>query len=97
MWADLLGFAAAALVLATFSMREARALRLLALGSNLLFIAYGLAAALPPIVVLHVLLLPINLLRLIELQRARAERTRNDDPDPGEGMDDAGGVMSHKP
>lgn len=60
---DAIGFAASALVFLTFCMRTLLPLRLVALISNLLFIAYGLAAGLVPILVLHLLLLPMNLWR----------------------------------
>ena len=61
---ELLGYVAAGLVLATFSARSIIALRVLAIASNLLFIAYAAGAHLPPVLILHALLLPINLLRL---------------------------------
>jgi len=70
---ELLGYAAAGLVLATFSARSIIALRVLAIASNVMFIAYATAAHLPPILILHALLLPINLLRLWQ---ALAERRR---------------------
>ena len=63
---ELLGYAAAGLVLATFSARSITALRSLAIASNLLFIAYAACAHLLPVLVLHVLLLPINLTRLCQ-------------------------------
>ena len=61
---ELLGYAAAGLVLATFSARSIRALRALAIASDLLFIAYAACAALMPVLVLHALLLPMNVIRL---------------------------------
>jgi hypothetical protein len=64
------GSAAAALVLLTFTTREMRTLRLIAICSNVAFIAYGALDWLPPIVLLHVTLLPLNLLRLIQLKKA---------------------------
>lgn len=70
---ELLGYAAAGLVVATFSARSITALRVLAIASNVLFIAYATGAHLPPILILHALLLPINLLRLWQ---ALAERRR---------------------
>ena len=70
---ELLGYAAAGLVLATFSARSITALRALAIASNLLFIAYAAGAHLPPVLILHALLLPINLIRL---RQALAERRR---------------------
>jgi hypothetical protein len=63
---DLLGWTAAALMVATFACRDARCMRPLAVATNLAFIGYGLAAWLPPIWALHLLLLPINLWRWAE-------------------------------
>lgn len=61
---DVLGYLASALVLAAFGMRDMRALRLAAIASNLAFIGYAAWAGIPPVLVLHLLLLPMNLLRL---------------------------------
>jgi len=66
MGADLLGYVASALVLATFCMRAMVPLRILAIFSNLAFIAYGYEASLLPILLLHLVLLPVNLVRLAE-------------------------------
>lgn len=66
MHADTLGWIAAALMVATFSCREARRLRPLAVATNVAFIGYGVMAGLPPVLVLHLLLLPINLWRCIQ-------------------------------
>jgi hypothetical protein len=43
-------------------------LRLLALTSNVLFSAYGMVAHIYPVVFLHLLLLPINLLKLYRIR-----------------------------
>jgi CRP/FNR family transcriptional regulator, cyclic AMP receptor protein len=61
---DLLGYAAAALVLLAFSLRSLTALRAVAIASNLMFMAYALGAHLAPVFVLHAALLPVNLWRL---------------------------------
>jgi CRP/FNR family transcriptional regulator, cyclic AMP receptor protein len=61
---NLLGYFAAALVLATFCARQMITLRSLAIVSNVAFIAYAYWAALPPILVLHVVMLPMNVMRL---------------------------------
>jgi CRP/FNR family cyclic AMP-dependent transcriptional regulator len=61
---DLIGYLASALVLATFCMRNMVALRCMAMASNVAFIAYGGLADLGPVLVLHLLLLPVNALRL---------------------------------
>jgi CRP/FNR family transcriptional regulator, cyclic AMP receptor protein len=67
--ADVIGYAGAVLVFATFWMKTMVPLRALGLASNVFFIGYGyLAAAYPPLV-LHVLLLPLNIMRLREMLR----------------------------
>lgn len=71
---DLIGWAAAALTLLTFSMRSMTSLRIAAVAASLCFIAYGAAQALYPVVALHCLLLPCNLYRLLEhLRRNRRQ------------------------
>ena len=64
-----LGYAASAAVLATFCMSTMIPLRVAALGSNVLFMAYGYADHLYPVFVLHAILLPVNALRLVQFQR----------------------------
>jgi uncharacterized delta-60 repeat protein len=54
-------------MVATFSCRDARRMRPLAVATNLAFIGYGLAASLPPVLALHALLLLINLWRWAQL------------------------------
>ena len=61
--ADAIGWLAASLMTATFFCRDALAMRPLAVATNLAFVGYGAAAALPPVLALHLLLLPINLWR----------------------------------
>src|SRR4051812_38138154 len=73
---DGVGFAAAGLVLATFCMRSMRALRWVAIASNLAFIAYGYLGHLAPVLLLHVLLLPINVCRLAQLCGGQARSKR---------------------
>ena len=63
--ADWLGYAALLAVLATFLMRTMRLLRLVAILSNILFVAYGYIDHIQPIFLLHLALLPINLWRLV--------------------------------
>src|SRR5215469_10661962 len=65
--ANLLGYIAAGFVFVTFWMKTMVPLRLLGIGSNIFFIAYGyLASAYPPLL-LHVFLLPLNIVRLREM------------------------------
>jgi CRP-like cAMP-binding protein len=68
-WVELLGYAAAASVLATFCMRTMLPLRVMALVSNVLFALYGYFGGLYPVMILHLILFPVNLVRLIEIQR----------------------------
>jgi len=64
---DAIGYLAATLVLATFWMRSMSSLRYVAIASNLAFITYGYIGDLMPVLLLHILLLPVNALRLVEL------------------------------
>jgi CRP/FNR family transcriptional regulator, cyclic AMP receptor protein len=71
-----LGWAAAAMTLLTFSMKAMLPLRLVAIWSNLLFIAYGGISVYAldnnfaqPVLALHGVLLPLNSLRLFQLLR----------------------------
>jgi CRP/FNR family transcriptional regulator, cyclic AMP receptor protein len=66
---EIVGYIAAGLVLATFSMRTMIPLRLLGISSNVAFIAYGLMASLAPVVALHAILLPLNIYRFVEMRR----------------------------
>jgi hypothetical protein len=68
--ADVLGYAASCAVLATFLMRTMVPLRLIAILSNVLFLAFGYIENIHPVFFLHMVLLPINLWRLMALQRA---------------------------
>ena len=64
---DAIGYLAASLVVATFCMRSMVALRSVAIASNLAFIGYGYSGDLMPVLLLHLVLLPVNLARLAEL------------------------------
>lgn len=61
------GWVAACLVLLGFSLRIITSLRLIAVFSNLAFMAYSIQINSTPILVLHSLLLPLNLYRLAQL------------------------------
>jgi hypothetical protein len=63
---DLLGYTASALVVLTFYMKEMIPLRMVALCSNVCFLAYGGSLHLGPVIVLHTMLIPINVWRLIQ-------------------------------
>jgi hypothetical protein len=62
---DILGYAASRAVLATFLTRTMVPLRLIAILSNVLFVAFGYAQHIYPVLFLHVALLPINIWRLV--------------------------------
>ncbi len=65
--ADVIGYVAALLVFITFWMKTTVPLRALGIARNLIFIGYGyLAGAYPPLL-LHILLLPLNVMRLREI------------------------------
>jgi CRP/FNR family cyclic AMP-dependent transcriptional regulator len=73
---DVLGYAASAAVLATFCMSTMIPLRILALGSNVLFMAYGYVDHLYPVFTLHAILLPVNALRLMQFLRLMRDMRR---------------------
>jgi hypothetical protein len=70
------GYLAAALVLLTFLMKDMRARRMVALPSNMPF-SLMVLNTLPPVVALHLMLLPINLVRLKDAcQRRKKLQTK---------------------
>ena len=60
-----IGYVASALVLAAFGMKDMVNLRVVAICSNMAFIAYALLLNLLPVLILHVVLLPLNGWRLM--------------------------------
>ncbi len=66
---EMVGFVAAGLVLATFVMRTMLPLRILGIASNVAFMTYGWLQDLPPVLILHAILLPVNVYRLVEMHR----------------------------
>jgi hypothetical protein len=68
-WVDYVGFLAALTVLATFCMDTILPLRGFAIASNILFIVYGIAGQLYPVLLLHAVLLPINIGKIVQLVR----------------------------
>jgi hypothetical protein len=83
---DALGYAASGLTLATFAQRAMLPMRIMAIGANFCFIGYGAMGQFMPVLVLHIILLPINLARLRMLvsehnrNRARPHETAVDAP-----------------
>jgi hypothetical protein len=54
----------------TFVAEDMRVLRIVAIFSNLAFITYATSAWLSPVLFLHMVLLPLNIVRLAEIVRA---------------------------
>jgi CRP/FNR family transcriptional regulator, cyclic AMP receptor protein len=67
--AELLGYAAAACVFVTFYMKTMVPLRIAGIVSNFLFIGYGYAVDAHPVLFLHLILLPLNVLRLHQMRK----------------------------
>ena len=73
--AEISGFVAAGLVFMTFYMKTMVPLRIIGICSNCAFITYGYLGALYRVLILHLILLPLNGLRLREmLQLAKQVR-----------------------
>lgn len=72
---EAIGYLASLLVLATFCMHGMVALRLVAIASNIAFFAYGALAGIGPVLMLHLVLLPINVWRLIQALHDEQART----------------------
>jgi CRP/FNR family cyclic AMP-dependent transcriptional regulator len=68
-WIDAIGYLASALVFVTFCMRTMIPLRIVAIASNLCFVAYGFFGHVYPVLFLHLILLPMNGWRTIEMMR----------------------------
>jgi hypothetical protein len=66
---DLIGYVASSLVFATFYVKRILTLRIIAICSNITFILYAFECHLHPIFILHSLLLPLNIYRILELIR----------------------------
>jgi CRP/FNR family transcriptional regulator, cyclic AMP receptor protein len=65
---EFFGYVASALVFATFYMRTMLPLRAVAIASNVAFVVYASIEGLTPILILHSALLPLNVLRLVQLR-----------------------------
>ncbi|MGA8260507.1 MAG: cyclic nucleotide-binding domain-containing protein [Arenicellales bacterium] len=66
---EVLGYLASGLVFTSFYMKTMIPLRLVAIGSNIAFMSYGFAEGLYPVFILHVLLFPLNVYRLVQIRR----------------------------
>lgn len=65
---EIFGYIASILVFVTFYMKTMVPLRLVAIASNVAFITYSGIEGLTPILILHCALLPLNVIRLVELR-----------------------------
>jgi CRP/FNR family cyclic AMP-dependent transcriptional regulator len=65
---DFLGYTASATVLATFCMSTMTPLRVTAILSNILFSLFGLWTHIYPVMLLHLILLPVNIARLVQIR-----------------------------
>ncbi|NJO55473.1 MAG: cyclic nucleotide-binding domain-containing protein [Rhodospirillales bacterium] len=71
MWAEFIGYLAASLGLATFAMKGMLPLRALAVAMNIAFVAYGYLSGIEILWIAHLIQLPLNVVRLIEIWRTR--------------------------
>lgn len=67
--AEAVGYLASLLVFLTFYTKTMIPLRIVGICSNFAFIAYGYLGALYPVLILHLILLPLNIFRLREMLR----------------------------
>jgi len=68
-WIQALGFLAALLMFSTFYMKNMIPLRIIGMASNVTFIIYAGITHVWPLFVLHIVLLPMNFFRLIQMIR----------------------------
>jgi len=80
---ELIGWAAALMTFAAYSMKTMLLLRIAAVGANLLFISYGALTGVMPMLVLHIGLLPLNTFRLFQILRTTRQVR---DASPAEGL-----------
>jgi CRP-like cAMP-binding protein len=67
-WVDGAGYVASLLVFCAFYMKTMIPLRWVAIASNVAFLTYGIAGRVYPVLLLHVVLLPLNCLRLQQMR-----------------------------
>lgn len=70
-WPEIIGYLACGLVFLTFCMKGMLQLRVIAVASNIVFLAYAAVAELVPIFVLHATLLPLNIVRTVQKFKER--------------------------
>jgi len=67
-WVELSGYVASLLVFVAFYMKTMTPLRVVAILSNVAFIAYAVGGHLYPVLILHLVLLPLNCIRLRQMR-----------------------------
>jgi hypothetical protein len=67
-WVEVAGYIASVLVFCTFYMKTMIPLRVVGILSNVAFMIYAVGGRLHPVLILHAILLPLNCLRLIQMQ-----------------------------
>lgn len=81
-WTETALWTASALVFGAFFMKAILPLRIVAIGSNVAFMVYAVAATNVPILILHAALLPLNLLRVVQHLRLVRDVRRALDNEP---------------
>lgn len=71
---DVIGFLAAGTTVTAFYCQRMFTLRKAAIGANVLFITYGFILDLKPVLALHCVLLPLNIIRLVGAIRWRKSK-----------------------
>lgn len=66
-WTEAFGYLGGLMTLTTFSMKTMLHLRMVGIAANLAFITYGVLGQVYPVLVLHLVLLPLNAWRLRQL------------------------------
>ncbi len=66
-WVEAMGYFGALLTLGTYSMKTMTRLRAVGIAANIVFLVYGALAAVYPTLLLHLLLLPLNIVRLRQM------------------------------
>lgn len=76
MWVSDIGYLASAFVFAGFCMHTMIPLRVAAICSNITFIAYGALGGIYPVLILHLLLLPMNIWHISQTLRLKKQKRR---------------------
>ena len=67
-WVEVIGYVASVLVFCTFYMKTMIPLRVVGILSNVAFMTYAAGGRIHPVLILHAILLPLNCVRLIQMQ-----------------------------